>query len=172
MATQTVQELGLCLGRHKHRTKGSGPSKQVPFTGFEVLTEGGMGDKPHLRIPLQKQANGQIGLHYLAFRSGIDLKSLMQQHLPSDTGVAEALSMTREGPPLYHALMKHEGASAVRRDLARTTGFSNHLSEVVAPLAACIRSLSSCIYEGSCTRESKPTDNCLRRWWTGIRSAR
>lgn len=157
MGTQATIEVGYTTGRHLHRTKGDGPSTMVPYTGFELHSEGGADSLPYLGIPEMKQANGCIRIFNLALQCGVDLLPLVNRFLPADLDVGAALAMTREGSELHLALRRKALAHAVRRDIAKVVGFFNHLAAVVPPLAACMRSISSCIYEGVASGSQMPS---------------
>jgi hypothetical protein len=157
MGTQASIEVGYTTGRHLHRTKGDGPAKMVPYTGFELCSQGGLDDLAYLRAPEMKQANGCIRTFNLALQCGVDLLPLVNRHLPSDMEVGAALSMTRGGSELHVALRRRALAQAVRRDIAKAVGFFNHLAAVVPVLAACMRSISSCIYDGVSSGSQMPS---------------
>jgi hypothetical protein len=140
-------ELGLTNGRHLHRVKGQF-GDMVMFTGFEVISRGGGGGRPHMRVPHMKQFNGQIRLHHLGFKSGLHLAGMMNRHMHPDMSAQAALRMTREGSDLSKELRGHSSTRVTRRELAGVTGYFNHLSAVVKMLASCMRSLTKCIYAG------------------------
>jgi hypothetical protein len=155
----TTTEACMSTGRHLHRTKGQGPAPLAMFTGLEVLTCGGSGGRPYMRIPEIKQFSGQIRLLSVGFKCGLHLVGLIDTHMKDDMSVREALRMTREGSPLWRAVKAHGGTRVTRRELAGATGYFNHLSAVVNVLGACMRSLSQCIYDGVECSDDTPSDS-------------
>jgi hypothetical protein len=146
VALHVIYAVCRNTGRHFHLTKGFGPGKESLLIGFEQVTEGGVGRRPHLRIPLGKQAAAKIRIHNLGFRCGVNLAMLQAEFLPAGIEVGKAVRMTREGSALHGALTHMTARPAVRRDVSGVSGYLNHLAELIPLLVACMRSLTECIY--------------------------
>jgi hypothetical protein len=71
---------------------------------------------------------------------------LQAKFLPAGIEVGKAVRMTREGSVLHGALAHMTARPAVRRDVSGVSGYLNHLAELIPLLAACMRSLTECIY--------------------------
>ena len=77
--------------------------------------------------------------------------------MPLGIEVEAAIEMTREGSELHVELRGEGRTEACRRDIARVSGFYNHLAAVVPALASCMRSITHCLYAGCLTTTALPS---------------